>query len=389
MLLNLTPIYFKNMSAMRAPLCRVAVNEGGTSSSKTFSIIQLLITICINRTLPLLISVVSESMPHVKRGAERDFMTIMGSDFDDSRWNATNHIYNFGAAKIEFFSADLPGKVRGPRRDILYLNEANNITKQVYDELSIRTRRFEFIDHNPVGEYWAHELKKNPEVRWIHSTYKDALDVLPVDVVRKIEARKELDPNWWHVYGLGLVGVKDGLVYPRFETCDVMPLGEYFYGLDFGYTNDPSVLTRHTIYRSVLYSEELFYETGLTNQNIAKLLTDHGIKKHYDDIYADCAEPKSIAEIAECGFNIIRSVSGQDRTRTGIQAVNSFKQVWTTGSLNAIKEQRNYHYMKDNNGKYINKPIGIYDHAMTARMYAVLGYQQSNGSMGEGAKVNY
>lgn len=390
MILALTPVFFSNLAALKDPDCRIAVNEGGTSSSKTYSILQLLINLCNQRTKPLLVSVVSESMPHIKRGVERDFFALLGDSFIPACWNASDHIYTFGAAQIEFFSADIPGKVRGPRRDILYLNEANNIQKSAYDELSIRTRRFEFIDHNPVAEYWAHELQKEPYVKWIHSTYKDALNVLPKEVIAKIEAKRLSDPNWWNVYGLGKVGNVEGLVHPRFTQCDSLPQGvsEPFYGLDFGYTNDPTVLTKHIIYRGTLYSDELIYESGLTNQNIAKKMQDVGVRKNYDEIFADAAEPKSIAEIQEFGFNVQAAPKGEDSIRNGIQAVNQYEQVWTKRSLNAIKEQRNYQYIKDSNGKFTNKPIGIYDHAMAARRYAVVGWNVANGMTSSGGRIN-
>lgn len=389
MIFSLTSIFFQNLDAISDRDIRIAVNEGGTSSSKTYSALQVLIDISIHRTKPLLTSVVSESMPHLKRGAMRDFMILMGDRFDPNLWNASEHIYTFGAAQMEFFSADIPGKVRGPRRDILYLNEANNIPKPTYDELSIRTRRFEILDHNPVSEYWAHELKGKPHVRWIHSTYLDAKHVLPAEVVQKIEAKRETDPNWWNVYGLGLVGNVEGLVHPLFQQVECLPdIGEPFYGLDFGYTNDPTTLVKNVIEPgrdggpSTLYSDELIYETGLTNQAIAAKMESLGVRKGYDEIFADAAEPKSIDEISAFDFNIKPAPKGPDSIRNGIQVVNTYKQVWTKRSLNGIKEQRNYRYIQDKNGKYTNKPIDCYNHLMDARRYAMVGKLSQPGLPG-------
>jgi phage terminase large subunit len=384
MIFSLTSVFFKNLDAISDPSCNVAINEGGTSSSKTFSILQLLIHISQTRKTPLLTSVVSETMPHLKLGAERDFFQILGDNFIPACWNATSHVYTFGAAQMEFFSADIPGKVRGPRRDILYLNEANNISKSVRDELSIRTRRFEFIDHNPVAEYWAHDLKKNADVRWIHSTYKDARDVLPQRTIDKIEAKKDLDPNWWNIYGLGLVGNIEGLVHPLFSQCDIFPAEceDIFYGLDFGYTNDPTALTKNTIIGNALYSEELIYESGLKSQPMIERLNAVGVKRGYDEIFADAADPRLIDEISDAGFIIKPAPKGEDSVRFGIDLINNYKQIWIKNSLNGIKEQRNYRYIQDKNGKYINKPIGTWNHLMDSRRYAVVGKLSAPGLPG-------
>jgi phage terminase large subunit len=363
------------------PAKRWGVNEGGTSSSKTFSILQLLIDISQRRTKPLLTSVVSESLPHLKLGCIRDFRQIMGNDYQESRWNATQNVYTFGAAQLEFFSADQPGKARGPRRDILFLNEVNNIPKPIVDELDMRTRRFVFADFNPVEHFWLHDLQGRPEVAWTHSTYLDARHVLPKAVVDKIEAKRDLDPNWWNVYGLGKVGNIEGLVHPKFSVTEDMPDpvdGVEIYGLDFGYTNDPTVLTRNIIIGDDLYSDELIYETGLTNQNIATRMQQCGLRKWYDEIYADAAEPKSIDEIALFGFNIKPAKKGADSIVNGIQHVNSFRQHWTKRSVNCIKEQRNYRYITDKNGKFTNKPMDSWNHGLDSRRYAIAARNDVN-----------
>ena len=212
-----TSIFTKNIAALNDKGIRTIVNEGGTSSSKTFSILQALHILASLRTKPLLISIVSESFPHLKLGAMRDFRLILGDEWNDARWNATDHLYQYQSAQIEFFSADQPGKAHGPRRDILFLNECINIPREIADALIMRTRSKVIIDHNPVGEYWAHDLKGKAGTEWIHSTYLDAKAVLPAEIVAAIEARKGTDPNWWNIYGLGNVGIVEGLVYPLFK----------------------------------------------------------------------------------------------------------------------------------------------------------------------------
>lgn len=253
---------------------RRALNEGGTSSSKTYSILQLLVLIARATKTPLLISVVSESLPHLKRGAIRDFFKIIDESPDNNpRYSKTEFTYNFGnGALIEFFGADDQDKVRGPRRDILFINEGNNVPWDTARGLDIRTSIFTFVDWNPVGEFWAHEFWiGSPENAYIHSTYQDAKEVLPAQVVADIESYRDKDPNWWNIYGLGLLGKVEGLVHSSFKLIDELPEGEFVYGLDYGFASDPTVLTRNVLIGDNLYSQQLFYDnTGLTNPVIAQ-----------------------------------------------------------------------------------------------------------------------
>jgi len=349
--------------------------EGGTAASKTWSALQALIIIAQEAVEPLLISVVSESLPHLKRGCIRDFFNILGESSDNNPYyNKTECIYSRPdwKGRIEFFGADDSGKVRGPRRDVLFLNEGNNIPFETARGLDIRTSRFTIVDWNPVSEFWAHEFwVDQPENAYCHSTYLDARDVLPAQVVLDIESYKDKDPNWWNIYGLGLLGKIEGLVHPLFEQVDELPNGDYFYGLDFGFTDDPCVLTQNVIIGENLYSKELFYETGLTNDQVARKMDLLKLRKNYDEIYADSAEPKSIQEIADKGYNIKPCEKGQGSVEFGIQKVNQYRQHWTKDSLNCIKEQRNYRYIQDKNGRFTEKTTHKWSHGMDARRYAV------------------
>ena len=373
MLYKLTSIYKQNAQALLGGFRR-ALNEGGTSSSKTISILQILILVAQHTKENLLISVVSESLPHLKRGCIRDFQNILGETFDYSKYNKTEHIYDFGKGKIEFFPADEPSKMRGGRRDILFINECNNVSYDAFKELDIRTRLFTFLDWNPVSEFWAHErgMINDPVNFYIHSTYKDALWVLPPEVVKNIESNKN-DPNWWNIYGLGKLGKIEGLVYPHFEQVNELPQGDYFYGLDFGYSNDPSVLTKNVIIEDRLYSQELIYQTGLTNDMISNRMNELGVRQHYDEIFADAAEPKSIEEIYRSGFNIKACPKGADSVEYGHQKVRQYKQYWTKDSTNCIKEQRNFRYIPDKDGKLTDKTTHNFSHGMDSRRYAVIG----------------
>ncbi len=372
-----TRIYEDNAQAWLSDKRR-SLNEGGTASSKTWSILQLLILIAQNARSGLLISVVSESLPHLKRGAIRDFFRILDESPDNNkRYNKTEQTYAFGKGIIEFFGADEADKVRGPRRDILFINEANNVPWETARGLDIRTNKFTFCDWNPVSEFWAHtNWIGQSENAYIHSTYQDALDVLPRAVILNIESNKDKDPNWWNIYGLGLIGKVEGLVYPLFEQADSLPSqGDLIYGLDFGFSGDPSVLTRHKIFGDEIYSQELFYERGLTNQDIGAKMEELGVIKS-DEIWADSAEPKSIEEIYQLGYNIKGAAKGPGSVEYGHQKVRQYKSHWTKDSLNCIKELRNFRYIQDKNGKLTEKTTHIWSHGMDSWRYAIMGFSE-------------
>jgi len=388
-----TRILDENLEAYLEPGIRLAANEGGTSSSKTISIIQGIITIAETTDKPLTISVVSETLPHLKRGAIRDFKFLMGEDYDDSRYNKSDHIYQFPHATLEFFSADDSTKLRGGRRDILFINEANNVSRDAYRELDMRTRSFTFLDWNPVSEFWAHEdgLAKNTNsTRYIHSTYQDALAVLPQSVIDNIESYKDRDPNWWNIYGLGLLGKIEGLVYPAFKVIKELPakFGQVIFGLDFGYSNDPTALTKHIIDGDNLYSQELIYETGLTNQDLARKFKEVGVEKGYDEIIADSAEPKSIQELCNEGYNVKPSIKGADSVEFGHQLVRQYNQHWTEDSTHCIKEQRNFRYIADKDGKLTSKTTHFFSHGMDSRRYPIVVASHSPEQLADMAGQN-
>ena len=374
-----TSIYEQNAVAFNTEGIRRALNEGGTWASKTYSILHVLILINQYTKTPLLTSIVSESLPHLRRGCLRDFFNILGESQDNNpRYNKSDHVYDFGVGKIEFFGADEADKLRGGRRDILFINEANNVSWNAYRELDTRTRLFTFLDWNPVSSFWAHEyLIGKPENVYIHSTYRDALHVIPPDIVSNLIKQGQNDPNWKHVYIDGLIGKVEGLVYPYFEQVDELPKGDYFYGLDFGYSSDPTALTRNLIQEDRLYSEELIYQTGLTNDAIAHKMIELGIKPGYDEIFADSAEPKSIDEIRSFNFNVKPCVKGADSVEYGHQKLRQYKQFWTKSSLNGIKEQRNFRYIQDKDSKLTDKTTHQFSHLMDSRRYAVIGIQSA------------
>lgn len=361
---------------------RVRIVQGGTSSSKTFSIIPLLIDYAIAKPNSE-ISIVSESIPHLRRGALKDFIKIMDWThiFREEQFNRSTLRYDFtNGSYIEFFSADQSDKLRGARRDVLFVNECNNITFESYHQLAIRTRRFIYLDYNPTSEFWVHkELLSDKDAEMIILTYKDN-EALDSELVKEIEKARERAKestywaNWWKVYGLGQIGVIDGVIFSNWQIVKQVPddaelLG---YGLDFGFTNDPSALISVHKFNSELYIKELIYQTRLTNNDIVQRMIELGVDK-YKDIIADSAEPKSIEDIYRGGFrNIYGAKKGADSIRNSIDKLQRYKINITESSTNLIKEFRGYVWTKDKNGNQTGEPIGINDHGIAALRYFAL-----------------
>jgi phage terminase large subunit len=350
---------------------RIRGVSGGTGASKTVSILLWLIDYG-QSTRGELISVVSETFPHLKRGVIRDFLSIMEEHgyFKDKQWNKTDYIYTFeGGSKIEFFSADQPGKVRGPRRDVLFINEANNISFETYTQLEIRTKKIIWLDWNPVSEFWWYtEVAGKVDCDFLTLTYKDN-ECLDENIVGAIESRRG-NKNWWKVYGLGLLGEAEGRIYTGWEIVDGIPHEARLerYGLDFGYSNDPTVIVAVYYYNGGYILDEITFLKGLSNKQIADILLNEGSKAL---VVADSAEPKSIDEIASYGVNIRGSKKGPGSILQGIQYVQNQRISVTKRSLNLIKEYRNYLWDTDKEGKIVNVAEKGFDHAMDALRYAM------------------
>jgi phage terminase large subunit len=360
---------------------RKKVIQGGTSAGKTLAILAVLIDIAAKKKTE--ISVVSESIPHLRRGAIKDFAKVMQwtGRWVADRWNKTLLTYHFANGSIiEFFSADSEARLRGARRQVVYINEANNIDFESYYQLAIRTSEAIYIDFNPTHEFWAHtEVLPEQDAELVILTYNDN-EALPDTIKRDIELNRTKAEtsaywaNWWKVYGLGQVGTLQGAIYEDFEVVEGIDVSRAKFvalGLDWGFSNDPTALV--AIYRQgdCLLVQELLYSTGLTNQDIADKLRTLGITRAWE-IVADSAEPKSIEEIYRLGFNIKPAEKGPDSVRNGIDILKRFKLQVTKDSTNLIKELRSYTWATDKEGKNTGVPIDSFNHACDAMRYVAL-----------------
>jgi phage terminase large subunit len=356
---------------------RIKVVRGGTSASKTFSILPILIDRAI-KTPDLEISVVSESIPHLRRGALKDFLKIMMAlgRYNDNQFNKSTLKYTFvNGSYIEFFSVDQPDKLRGARRNVLYVNECNNVDFDSYYQLAIRTSGEIWLDYNPSSLFWVdREIINQDDVDFITLTYLDN-EALSETIVKEIESAKEKAltssywANWWQVYGLGQTGSLEGVCIPEWQEIQLPNEARLLcYGMDWGYSNDPTSLIAMYKYNDAYIFDELIYQKGLLNSDISDLLKTNGVN---DIIYADSAEPKSIAELNSYGHNVLPVSKGRDSIVYGLNLINQNKVYITSRSKNLINELRNYTWMVDKQGNKLNKPIDAYNHAIDAMRYAM------------------
>lgn len=346
---------------------RKRVIQGGTSAGKTFGILPVLIDYAIKHPRTE-ISVVSESIPHLRRGAIKDFLKILDwtKRYREDYWNKTLLTYTFeNGSYIEFFSADQESKLRGARRNILYINEANNVSFEAYHQLAIRTNKYIWIDFNPTTEFWAHsEVLKDDDAELVVLTYKDN-ESLSESIVKDIEASQEKAKtstyweNWWKVYGLGQIGSVQGVVFGNWESIDNLPDEARLVsiGLDFGYSVDPTACVGIYKYNDYYILDELIYQKELSNRDIYHKLKDFRVMT-----VCDSAEPKSIAELQSYGLLCMGALKGKDSILHGIQLIQQQKLLVTKRSTNLIKELRGYIWEVDRNNKATGQPIAVNNH---------------------------
>ena len=358
---------------------RIKVVQGGSSAGKTISILILLIDRCIKNP-GLEVSVVSESIPHLRRGAIRDFLKIMKDTgrYIASNYNKTLLRYEFtNGSYIEFFSADSEGKLRGGRRQILYINECNSINYEAYLQLAIRTSGDIYLDYNPSARFWAHtEVINQPDTDFIILNYKDN-QALSDEVVKMLESNREKAKtstywdNWCKVYLDGEIGQVEGTIFNDYETIDKIPdearlLG---YGLDFGYSYDPAALIALYKYNDDIIVDEIVYQTGLLNSELSSLMKQYNVS---GEIFADSAEPKSIQELKRYGHQVKSVEKGKDSVNYGIQILQQKKMFVTKRSENILNEFQKYMWKKNRDGGYDTTPIDAHNHACDALRYVAM-----------------
>lgn len=355
----------------------IVVNQGGTSSGKTYSILQVLFTFAVSQP-NLVITVAGQDIPNLKAGALRDAITIWSSSEELKQlvkeYNKSDRIFTFQSGSIiEFKSYDDAQDAKNGKRDYLFINEANGVRYDVFNELYMRTKVKTYIDYNPNEAFWVHEkLLRQPNVKLIISDYRHN-PFIDKKLVEKIENLKEVDLELWKVYARGITGKIEGLVFRNYTRCSEIPIDATLvgYGLDFGFTNDPSACVGVWRYNGELYIKEFVYERQLTNPMLADKLKEQGITS----VIADSSEPKSIQELFNCGINASGVKKGSDSVRAGLNLLKGYKMNITNDSTNLLRELASYKW-KQKNGEMLNEVIGMNDHAIDALRYVALTYLQ-------------
>ena len=372
-LFKVSRLFRKNLLAEE----RTVVNQGGTSSGKTYSIMQVLFVLGM-QTKGQVITVVGQDVPNLKKGAYRDAKTILASsDMLRGLWPYVNEgdrvMRCINGSIIEFTSYKDAQDAKSGKRHYLFINEANGISYEVYWQLAIRTRKRVFIDYNPTARFWCHdEVIGREGVRLIISDYSHNpfLSEEEKDRIWNIE-----DPELWKVYARGLTGMIAGLVLTNWDIVDVMPPREEWkmscYGLDFGFTNDPSALEHVVMAHGELWIDERIYSTNLTNPDIARRAYDGGVTRD-DEIVADCAEPKSIRELQAQGLWVSASPKGADSIISGLDILRRYRLHVTRRSMGIIANLRAYKWDKDRDGNMTNKPEDRNNHGIDAVRYVAL-----------------
>jgi phage terminase large subunit len=377
--ISATNVFERNWDATT----RFVVNIGGSRSTKTYSILQLLIVKALESENPLVISIVRKSMPSLRLSALRDFFDILKQYdlYNVENHNKTENTYLINNTLIEFFSIDDAQKRRGSKRDILFVDEANELTAEDFFQLNIRTTQTVYLGFNPSEQFWYNDqLQNRDDITIIHSTYKDN-PFLSTEQINEIERLEFTDKQYYQIYALGEFAGAIDLVY-SYTVVDHIPVEQaklVALGMDWGYTNDPTTLIEVWSWDDALYLNELVYDRGLTNQDIVTKLQEYEVDR-YIEIIADSAEPKSIEEVRRAGFNIKPATKGPDSILNGIDILKRKRLHVTKQSVNLINELNKYKWVVDKNGNKLNKPIDSFNHALDAVRYVALNKLKANKS---------
>tara|TARA_R100001015_G_C4633538_1_gene198645 strand:- start:1895 stop:3049 length:1155 start_codon:yes stop_codon:yes gene_type:complete len=371
-----TGIFKKNWNANT----RIVCNQGGTRSSKTYSLLQLIVLRCLKETDKIW-SICRKTYPALKATAMRDLIEILEKMelYNIKFHNKSDSTYKLNGNLIEFIAVDEPQKIRGRKRNFAFLNEANEFTFEDFQQLALRTTEQIYLDFNPSDEFhWIYDkVISRDDCTFIKSTYLDN-PFLEEETIKEIE-RLKIDDNYWRIYGLGEKGVSMSTIFRNTILCDKIPERAKFiaYGLDWGFSSDPTALVELYATDTDLYMNEILFERGLTNQDIGDRMKELQIQRN-DEIIADSSEPKSIEEVYRMNFNIKPSLKGKDSIRLGIDIMRRYKINITKNSINMIKEFRNYKWKQDKNGNTLPVPVDAYNHTIDAIRYICLNKLMKN-----------
>jgi phage terminase large subunit len=351
---------------------RIIVEQGGTRSGKTYNILLWLIFYYTERNTAKTITICRKSFPSLRASVMRDFFDILRNHdlYREEYHNKSSHEYHLNGNLVEFISLDQPQKIRGRKRNLLYINEANELFYEDWQQLIFRTDGKVILDYNPSDAFhWIYDkVLTREDCEFYQTTYKDN-PFLDETIIQEIERLKGTDDDYWRVYGLGERGMSRATIF-QFGASDIPSDATLLaHGLDFGFTNDPSALV--AVYKSGdnLYLDELIYQTGMTNSDISNRFKDLGLDRR-SEIYADSAEPKSIEELHRMGWNVKPTQKGSDSVNVGIDMLKRHRIFITPRSKNLEKELQNYKWTEDKNGNLLNKPIDAFNHAIDAVRYA-------------------
>lgn len=353
--------------------CTTISEQGSSRSGKTYNTLLWLIVYTYNHK-DTKVSVVRATLPALKGSVLMDFKDIMTKlgIWNENSFNKTELIYTFPNKSVfEFFSCDSEQKLRGRKRDILFVNEANELTQIMWQQLKMRTTKFAILDYNPSfsDEHWICDVNKEEKTYHFVTTYKDNIQNLEQPIIDEIESLRHKNPTLWKIYGEGKQAIVEGLVFQNFETIADLPtqIDKTFVGIDYGYTNDPTAIVEVGIEGENLYIREIAYQTHLMTNEIAQILKKQGKK-----VISESADPRMIDELARAGVNIVPVQKYKGSIEAGIAKMQTMKIHITKDSTNVIKEFKNYTYEKNREGKYLNTPIDMFNHAIDATRYVVL-----------------
>jgi phage terminase large subunit len=352
---------------------KIVVEQGGTRSGKTYNILLWIIFEYTYRNTGKTITICRKSFPSLRASVMRDFFEILRNYelYNEDYHNKSSNEYHLNGNLVEFISLDQPQKIRGRKRNLLYINEGNELFYEDWQQLVFRTDGRIIIDYNPSDSFhWIYDrVIPREDCDFYQTTYRDN-PFLDKSIVDEIERLRDTDEDYWRIYGLGERGMSRATIF-QFGQAEIPTEAKLIsYGLDFGYTNDPTALVAVYQLDNHLYLDELIYRTGLTNRDIHSHFQSFSLDRR-DEVFADSAEPKSIDELHRFGWNVKPTVKGADSVNAGIDILKRHKLFATPRSSNLIKELQNYKWVEDKNGNLLNKPIDAFNHGIDAARYAV------------------